>query len=92
MNRFSELRILMPNLFPSVIVDGRTSFFKKLCLILKGGILYAFLVILEVSDYKSIEDVYPSKFCKTSKVRYVNAEVEGTPDLAFPKKCLLIYL
>ena len=40
-----EFLMLWSSLFHSIIVDGKKQFFKKVCLVLKKGILYIFLVI-----------------------------------------------
>ena len=39
-----EFLMLGPSLFHSIIVDGKKSFLKKVCLVLKKGVLCIFLV------------------------------------------------
>ena len=41
----AELRISRSSLFHSLITDGKKEFLKKICLILKGVMLYEFLVV-----------------------------------------------
>ena len=64
--KYSEFRRLESRLFYSIIFNGKKEFLLKLCLILKGGILVAFLVTYE-DIFKGCSGLSPfSNFVKHS--------------------------
>ena len=74
------------SLFHSMMTDGKKVFLKKLCLTLKWGILFAFLVkyglINLVMILKRYLEICLSKFYKSSKVFCTIACVAEAPSLA----------
>ena len=70
--------MLWPSLFHSIIVDGKKSFLKKVCLVLKKGVLCIFLVtyleLLEGISWRDNEDVHCGRVCK-SKIVFWNSDV-----------------
>ena len=90
--RLGEFWISGSSLFHSMMTDGKKVFLKKLCLILKWGILFAFLVGYGLFNLGIILKRYfgdwSFKFYKSSKVFCTNACVARTPILALQKVSL----
>ena len=80
------------SLFHSMMTDGKKVVLKKLCLILKWGILFAFLVGYGLSNVGNkltrYLEIGLSKFYKGSKVFCTKACVAETPILALQKVSL----
>ena len=86
-----EFLMLWSSLFHSIIADGKKAFFKKVCLVLRKGILF-----LKGLVWRDDEDIHCWRVCK-SKIDFgTNDVVEGTPNLSlhivFPLKCLWLLL
>ena len=84
-----EFRRVGSKLFDSMIVEGKKEFLKKLCLILKQGMLSKFLVayawVFSGISLKRFEDFCFCKFCKTFVVFCTNVVKVVIPNLILGK-------
>ena len=87
--RLGSFWISGSSLFHSIMTDGKKVFLKKLCLTLKWGILFVFLVEYGLINLGIIWKRYfgdcSLKINKSCKVFWTNACVAETPSLALQK-------